>query len=220
MIKHDTIQGTPAWFELRWGKITGTASKGLFVKSDTLLIDLIAQNTEDWEMEDTYASADMVRGTELEVYAREAISDELFISFKEVGFLQNASIPILCISPDGLSEDETIGLEIKCPKAKKHTETILANEIPSDNIHQVLHYFTVNPKLETMYFVSYRPESKVKQLWYKSLTRDSLIDLGTKAKPNIKKVSEWVEIATNAAEEINKELNAALLKLNEMYNNK
>lgn len=220
MIKHDTIQGTPSWFELRWGKITGTASKGLFVKSDTLLIDLIAQNTEDWEMEDTYASADMVRGTELEVYAREAISDELFISFKEVGFLQNASIPILCISPDGLSEDDTIGLEIKCPKAKKHTETILSNEIPSDNIHQVLHYFTVNPKLETMYFVSYRPESKVKQLWYKSLTRDSLIDLGTKAKPNIKKVSEWVEIATNAANEINKELNSALLKLTLMYNNK
>ena len=218
MIKHDTIQGTPEWFELRWGKITGTASKGLFVKSDTLLIDLIAQNTEDWEMEDTYASADMVRGTELEVYAREAISDELFISFKEVGFLQNASIPILCISPDGLSEDDTIGLEIKCPRAKKHTETILSNEIPSDNIHQVLHYFTVNPKLETMYFVSYRPESKVKPLWYKSLTRDSEIDLGTKAKPNIKTVAEWVEIATNAAEEINKELNMALLKLNEMYN--
>lgn len=217
MIKHDTIQGTPEWFELRWGKITGTASKGLFVKSDTLLIDLIAQNTEDWEMEDTYASADMVRGTELEVYAREAISDELFISFKEVGFLQNASIPILCISPDGLSEDDTIGLEIKCPKAKKHTETILANDIPSDNIHQVLHYFTVNPKLETMYFVSYRPESKVKQLWYKSLTRDSLIDLGTKAKPNIKKVSEWVEIATIEAGKINHELNMALLKLNEMY---
>ena len=218
MIKHDTIQGTPMWFELRWGKITGTASKGLFIKSDTLLIDLIAQNTEDWEMEDTYASADMVRGTELEVYAREAISDELFISFKEVGFLQNASIPILCISPDGLSEDDTIGLEIKCPRAKKHTETILNNDIPSDNIHQVLHYFTVNPKLETMYFVSYRPESKVKPLWYKSLTRDSLIDLGTKAKPNIKKVSEWVEIATIEAGKINHELNMALLKLNEMYN--
>ncbi len=217
MIKHDTIQGTPMWFELRWGKITGTASKGLFVKSDTLLIDLIAQNTEDWEMEDTYASADMVRGTELEVYAREAISDELFISFKEVGFLQNASIPILCISPDGLSEDDTIGLEIKCPKAKKHTETILNNEIPSDNIHQVLHYFTVNPKLETMYFVSYRPESKVKSLWYKALTKHSKIDLGTKAKPNIKTVAEWVEIAREEAGKLNHELNMALLKLNEMY---
>ena len=71
-----------------------------------------------------------------------------------------------------------------------------------------------------MYFVSYRPESKVKPLWYKSLTRDSEIDLGTKAKPNIKKVSEWVEIATIEAEKINHELNMALLKLNEMYNNK
>ncbi len=217
MIKHNIVQGTADWLELRHGKITGTASKGLFVKSDTLLIDLISQHIEDWELEDSYSSADMVRGTELEPYAREAISDELFISFKEIGFIQNASIPILGISPDGLSEDDTIGLEIKCPKAKKHTETILSNEIPSDNIHQVLHYFTVNPKLETMYFVSYRPESKVKPLWYKSLTRDSDIDLGTKAKPNIKKVNEWVEIATNAANEINKELNAALLKLNEMY---
>ena len=220
MIKHNITQGTADWLELRHGKITGTASKGLFVKSDTLLIDLISQHIEDWELEDSYSSADMLRGTELEPYAREAISDELFISFKEIGFIQNASIPILGLSPDGLSEDDTIGLEIKCPKAKKHTETILANDIPSDNIHQVLHYFTVNPKLETIYFVSYRPESKVKKLWHKSLTRDSEIDLGTKSKPNIKKVSEWVEIATNAAEEINKELNAALLKLNEMYNNK
>ena len=217
MIKHNILQGTADWLELRHGKITGTASKGLFIKSDTLLIDLISQHIEDWELEDSYSSADMVRGTELEPYAREAISDELFISFKEIGFIQNASIPILGISPDGLSEDDTIGLEIKCPKAKKHTETILSNEIPSDNIYQVLHYFTVNPKLETMYFVSYRPESKVKPLWYKSLTRDSEINLGTKVKPNIKTIAEWVEIATNAAEEINNELNAALLKLTLMY---
>jgi hypothetical protein len=217
MIKHDIIQGTADWLELRHGKITGTASKGLFVKSDTLLIDLISQHIEDWELEDSYSSADMVRGTELEPYAREAISDELFISFKEIGFIQNAAIPILGLSPDGISEDDTIMLEIKCPRAKKHTETLLANEIPSDNIHQVLHYFTVNPKLETMYFVSYRPESKVKSLWYKALTKDSPIDLGTKAKPNIKTVAEWVGIAREEAEKLNHELNMALLKLNEMY---
>ena len=217
MIKHDIIQGTADWLELRHGKITGTASKGLFVKSDTLLIDLISQHIEDWELEDSYSSADMVRGTELEPYAREAISDELFISFKEIGFIQNAAIPILGLSPDGISEDDTIMLEIKCPRAKKHTETLLANEIPSDNIHQVLHYFTVNPKLETMYFVSYRPESKVKSLWYKALTKDSEIDLGTKAKPNIKTVEEWVGIARNEAVKLNHELNMALLKLNEMY---
>jgi hypothetical protein len=218
MIKHDIIQGTADWLELRHGKITGTASKGLFIKSDTLLIDLISQHIEDWELEDSYSSADMVRGTELEPYAREAISDELFISFKEIGFIQNAAIPILGLSPDGISDDDTIMLEIKCPKAKKHTETLLANEISSDNIHQVLHYFTVNPKLETMYFVSYRPESKVKSLWYKALTKDSKIDLGTKAKPNIKTVAEWVEIAREEAEKLNHELNMALLKLNEMYN--
>ena len=68
MIKHDITQGTADWLELRHGKITGTASKGLFVKSDTLLIDLISQHIEDWELEDSYSSADMVRGNELEPF--------------------------------------------------------------------------------------------------------------------------------------------------------
>ena len=43
MIKHNITQGTADWLELRHGKITGTASKGLFIKSDTLLIYLISK---------------------------------------------------------------------------------------------------------------------------------------------------------------------------------
>lgn len=217
MIKHDVLQRSIEWHELKHGKIGGTLSKGLFVKSDTLLIEILSQIVEDYEAEDSYISYDMQRGIDLEPYALDALSNEIFVKFTTPGFLQSTSIPILGISPDGLSEDDTIGVEIKCPAAKKHTATILANEIPSDNIHQVLHSFTVNPKLEKMYFVSYRPESKVKQLWYKCIELDSDIDLGTKAKPQIKTVREWVEIARLEAEKLNKELNEALAKLNELY---
>ena len=42
MINHKEIkQGSIEWHELRWGKIGGTLSSGLFVKSDTLLIDIL-----------------------------------------------------------------------------------------------------------------------------------------------------------------------------------
>jgi len=81
----------------------------------------------------------------------------------------------------------------------------------------VLHAFTVNPKLEQMYFVSYRFENKIKPLWYKMLTKDSEINLGTKAKPVIKTVAEWVAIARENAEDLNKQINDKLNELNEKY---
>ena len=218
MIVHkEILQRSIEWHELKHAKIGGTLAKGLFVKSDTLMLDILSQMLEDYEAEDNYISADMQRGIDLEPFALEALSKEIFIEFHQVGFCQNTAIPLLGISPDGITEDETIMCEIKCPGAKKHTETILADEIPQDNIHQVLHAFTVNPKLVWMYFVSYRWENKIKPLWYKMLTKDSEINLGTKAKPIIKTVSEWVEIARENAEDLNKQINDNLIKLNERY---
>jgi hypothetical protein len=217
IVYKDIKQRSEEWHELKHGKVGGTLSKGLFVKSDTLMIDILSQITEDYEPSEGYISADMQRGIDLEPFALEALQKEIFVEFQEVGFLQNSAIPILGISPDGITEDETIQVEIKCPGAKKHTETILADEIPNDNIHQVLHAFTVNPKLEQMYFVSYRWENKIKPLWYKMLTKESEINLGTKAKPVIKTVLEWVAIARQNAEDLNKEINENLSKLNEKY---
>lgn len=218
MIVHkEILQRSEEWRELKHAKIGGTLAKGLFVKSDTLMIDILSQMLEDYEDEDNYISSDMQRGIDLEPFAIAALEKEIFVEFKQVGFLQNAAIPLLGISPDGITEDETIMVEVKCPGAKKHAETILADEIPNDNIHQVLHAFTVNPKLVRMYFVSYRWENKIKPLWHKMLTKDSEINLGTKAKPVVKTVAEWVEIARDNAEDLNKQINDNLIKLNERY---
>tara|TARA_R110000868_G_scaffold230220_2_gene483341 strand:- start:575 stop:1237 length:663 start_codon:yes stop_codon:yes gene_type:complete len=218
MIVYDKIeQRSEEWHELKHGKIGGTLSKGLFVKSDTLLNEILSQRLEDFDMQDGYISSDMQRGIDLEPFAIAALEKEIFVEFKQVGFCQNTAIPLLGISPDGITEDETIMVEVKCPGSKKHTETICNDEIPQDNIHQVLHAFTVNPKLEQMYFVSYRWENKIKPLWYKMLTKDSEINLGTKAKPVIKTVAEWVEIARENAEDLNKQINDKLNELNERY---
>jgi len=213
-------QGTDEWLYIRWAKIGGTRSSGLFVKSDTLLEEILSELVEDFNVSDNYISFEMMQGKEKEPEARKALNAYLGIELKEVGWLQCEEIPLLGISPDGITECETISAEIKCPAAKKHLKTILSNEIPSDNIHQCLHYFTVNPKLEKHYFCSYRPENNFKSIFVKELNIDSLIDLGITYKGKIKEdrglgikdyvceikdirtIKEWVKLAKSNAKEL------------------
>lgn len=49
------------------------------------------------------------------------------------------------------------------------------------------------------------------------MTRQTEIDLGTKAKPNIKTVQEWVDIALIEAELLDKQVDAELKRLEEKY---
>lgn len=213
--RKDIIQKTEPWHRVKHGKIGGTLSKGLFVKSDTLMIEILSELTEDFVLEDGgYESFEMMRGNDLEPVARERLIEYTGINFLEVGWLECEENELLGISPDGISEDEKFSCELKCPGAKKHLATLLENDIPNDNIHQCLHYFTVNPKLEKHYFVSFRPESKVKQLFVKELTRDSMVNLGTKAKPVIKTIKEWVTIAKIEASILQLQIEDKIEKLN------
>ena len=209
----DIMQGSGDWFNIRYGKIGGSTSKGLFVKSDTLMLELLAELTEDRnEDEMPYQSDDMIRGSELEPEARELAQKELNLKFKECGWIQS-DIDLLGISPDGITEDLKDAIEIKCPRNKKHLDTILKGEIPSDNIHQCVHYFTVNPQLERLHFVTYRPENYYKTMFIRTITRFSTVNIGTDARPVLKTVQECTQIAISAAKELQKQLNETLTKL-------
>ena len=186
------------WHEMKWGKIGGTLSKGLFIKSDTLLIEILSQRLEDFEMGNDFESDAMAHGNEFEPFAIEWVESYTGFKFERTGWLQSEENELLGISPDAISEDETTCCEVKCFGRKKHTEVILTNEIPLDNLNQLLHYFTVNPKLQKLYYCAFRSES-VKN-FIKELTPDSEINLGTKAKPIIKPISEWVKIAKAEAD--------------------
>lgn len=204
MIIHNVAQRSPEWHELRRGKITGTDAGA---KRETLVLKVLSQLTEDFYEEEEYQNFAMQRGSDLEQYAREEISSELFIDFQEVGFIQNDLIPIVGISPDGISPCRTIQLEIKSPSAKKHIETVLSDSIPLDNIDQCIHAFVVNNALERLIFVSYRPESNVKRLFYKELTLESMVNIGTNARPKLAKVADVVEELRNEYQSITTEVN-------------
>lgn len=214
MIAHyNIIQGTDEWHEIRYAKVGGTRSAGLFIKSDNLLNEILAEKTEEFELDyDSFSSKAMEDGKEREPLARQALIDYLKINFKECGWIQSEENELLGFSPDGLSDCETIMIEIKCPANKKHLQTIRSNEIPLDNINQCIHAFVVNDKLQKLYFCSYRPES-IKPMFVKELTRESLVNLGTKAKPDMKMVLEAVVLAKHAAKKLKEEVEREIEKL-------
>jgi len=210
----DIIQQTPEWFRIKYGRIGGTASKQLLIESDALENELIAARLEPFEepTEPGFENPDMKRGNELEQFARHELSKYLNVSFNVFGWLQCEEFDILGISPDGLNESETIACEIKCPAAKKHTETLRGGIIPKDHVAQCVHNFTVNPKLQIIYFCSFRPESK-HRLFVKAMNLETIVDFGTKAKPNAKPVKEWVKIAKDKAKQLTEKIESELLRL-------
>jgi len=189
--RKDIEQGTEEWYKIRWGKVSGTRAKSLFTKGDDLLYTLLSEITEPFELEDGYTSDDMQRGKDLEPLARRALSDYIGTPLCEVGWLQSSEHEISGISIDGISEDETITAEIKCPGSKKHIETLLAGIIPLEHVHQCLHSFSVNPKLQAHYFLSYRPEA-IKPMFVREITRESIMNIGTKANPITVSVEQYV----------------------------
>lgn len=228
----EIIQGSIEWFEIKWSKIGGTLSKGLFIDSDTLFIELLSQHIEEFEPSESYLSEDMERGKELEPFALEYISNYTGIDFKTTGWLQSEECSLLGISPDGLSECEKYATEIKCLSRKVHTELIVNEELPKDKLCQIIHYFTVNPKLEKLYFLSFRPES-IKS-FIKVFTRNSVIDLGWKTKVEVKQygvkgqeikpktetvsdcktIGQWTLIAKEEAKKLETKIIETINKLN------
>jgi len=210
---YDIIQGSDEWHEIRYGKIGGTLASGLFIKSDNLLHEILADKTEEFELDfDSFTSKEMQRGNDLEPIAREHLTKYTGIEFKECGWLQCLENELMGISPDGINEDETIQCEIKCPGSKAHIKMILSNEIPLEYINQCLHAFTVNPKLEKLCFCSFRPEN-IKPLFVKELYKDSMINMGTNAKPVMMTVNDGVILAKGAALQLSKQVDEKLKQI-------
>jgi len=207
MIAHKEIeQGSEEWHSIKWGKIGGTLAKGLFIKSDTLLIDILSQRLEGFDFIESFTSDAMDRGNELEPEAREYLNQYTGLTLEEYGWLQSDENELLGISPDGMISDETVACEIKCFGRKKHMEILLSQEIPLENIPQCIHYFTVNPKLEKLYFIAYRPEAP--KHFIKELTRESMLNFGTKYKPVLESIEEATKVSL-------REANTLLTKINE-----
>jgi putative phage-type endonuclease len=137
------IQGSPEWFAMRCGKVTGSRIADIMAKTKSgpsamranYLAEIIAERLTGTTAEG-FKSEAMKWGTEKEPEARAAYEFYRNETVKEIGFVVHPSIDQSGASPDGLVGDDGM-VEIKCPNTATHLETLLGQMIPSKYINQM-----------------------------------------------------------------------------------
>lgn len=177
MIKHEVLQGSYDWHNLRVGKVTSTRLKKVMSANNLEVIDEMIAEIETGYTDDvdTFISEDMQRGTDLEPVAADEYAKMTNTTPEACGFVTSSEMPLLGLSPDRWIADDG-AIEIKCPKSKTHIKTIRQAQIPNDHKYQVLCYFIVNPNLKWLDFVSFDPRIVKKPMFIHRVTRDELAE--------------------------------------------
>jgi putative phage-type endonuclease len=143
----DLEQGSDEWLEARRGLITASAIGQLITpatiraasndKSRALIAQLAAERITG-RVDPVFVNDDMMRGNLHEPVARDKYAETHGVTVEQVGFMVREFSGGVRIgaSPDGLINTDG-GLEIKCPRAKAHIQTILSGDVPPWNMAQV-----------------------------------------------------------------------------------
>ncbi len=141
----DLIQGTDEWLDQRRGMVTASAVGKLITPSTikpanndysrALTALLVAERITGWT-DPVYVSDDMLRGHEDEPRAVEKYAEH-YAPVRTSGFMvRDFGDYRIGYSPDGLVGDDGL-IEVKSRRAKKQLSTILADEVPAENIAQL-----------------------------------------------------------------------------------
>jgi len=166
MIVLKVEQGSPEWHTARAGVITGTRLKavmGTKTAQETLLNELLAEQLVGTQ-EETYRTPDMQRGIDEEHFAIQEYKKQTGTEIKEFGFCLHDKYEWIGLSPDGFTEDLKHASEVKSPKSKTQVKYLRAKTVPKEYYWQVIQYFLVNEKLETLDFIIYDPRIKLESL--------------------------------------------------------
>jgi hypothetical protein len=140
----DLIQGSEEWLEQRRGIVTASAvgrlltSTGRVASNDysrALTMQLVAERITGW-VDPVYVSDAMLRGTEDEPRAVEVYSEH-FAPVATTGFMVEDKWGFrIGYSPDGLVGDDGL-IEVKSRASKKQVQTVLTDEVPTENFAQL-----------------------------------------------------------------------------------
>lgn len=160
IIVNDIEQGTPEWFAARAGIPSASnfskivTGKGTPSKSRKDYLYTLAAERIVGEKADTFQSAAMTRGIEMEEEARNFYELSQGVNVQQVGLVYHDEKKLYSCSPDGLMPDR--GLEIKCPSMHVHVDYLLEQKLPAVYVQQVQGSMFVTG-LDKWDFMSYYP---------------------------------------------------------------
>lgn len=129
-------QRTEDWYQARLGKVTASRIGDVMAKTKSgyaasrknYMAELVAERLTG-QPQDSYTSAAMARGTELEEEAANAYAFLHEAVLQESGFVPHQTLTMSGASPDRFVGD--LGLvEFKCPNTATHIEFLQTGKIP------------------------------------------------------------------------------------------
>ena len=177
----DAPQGSAQWHNDRLGKVTGARCAAIFatVKSGeaatraNLRTTLVLERLTGKPAEQSFSDTDDIKwGREQEPFSRMAYEIQNGLTVRESGFIYLPDIEAGC-SLDGFIDDGRLGIwESKSPKSKNHYACLLAGEVPSIYMPQVMHNMWITGA-EFCDFTSFDPRMPEKlQFFFVRVERD------------------------------------------------
>jgi len=159
------MQGTEEWKESRRGKVTASHIADIMATGkggkpsasrENYLIEKALERVTGNHAPDSFKSAAMQRGTELEPIARAEYELATGSDVDEVDLIDHPTLPNTGASPDGRVSVEGM-VEIKCPEQKQHLVTLRTREIKREYMLQMQWQMECDRR-QWCDFVSYNPD--------------------------------------------------------------
>lgn len=131
----EVAQGTPEWFAMRAGLVTGSNASAVMAGDTTAAradyrLRLAVERLTGTPQTDDFTNKHMQHGQEMEPMARLAVEMRHRIVVRQTGFLRSLVQPI-GVSLDGDWQDFRYILELKCPKPTTHIGYMQAGKVPA-----------------------------------------------------------------------------------------
>ena len=187
-------QRSPEWHAARVGSIGGTGfGQVISGKKNRLIYNLINERLNGYATQDDYISEDMQFGIDNEPIARELYSKKTGIEFREVGLIKSDYSDIHHASPDGISPDNSIVLEIKATddgaiQLQRYFEGVESSYMP-----QIINYFAVSGEIKECHWISYCPYREERPIVAYIFKSEYYADEISKARIKIKQIEAEIE---------------------------
>jgi hypothetical protein len=171
-------QLSPDWWQLKVGKVSGTRFGQLISGRENMLIDEMANEILDGFCEmDDFESEAMIFGNENEPIAIDLYEAQSGLKFDRGGVIISDINPdIHMASPDAISLDRKIIVEVKCTQSGKIQINRFRKGVESKYLPQIINYFAVSPEVDEVHWVSYCPFRPEKPLVVYIYKRGTIIE--------------------------------------------
>lgn len=168
-------QLSPAWWDLKCGKISGTRyGQVISGRKNNLIFDLIDENLKGYIEQDDFTTEDMTFGRENESVALDLYEEKSGIKFQRGGVIMSDFSHIHMASPDGVNLELGIIAEVKCTQhGAKQIKRFFEGPEP-EYPAQIKNYFAVSNDVKEVHWISYCPYRHERPLVVHIYKRDDI----------------------------------------------